>query len=701
MSRSRRSRNRPRALRAEPPPCWAFGAPVSDFDSWSGHALVVESHPESRRRIEQVLSDYGWRVSTAETGAAGLRILEDTLPYVVVCALDLPDLTGLAVLRRVREIDDDVPVVVLGDTEDPQTVLSALRSGASDYLPRPEEEALTGLVTAVERAANHFRKIAETRANHERKQTQQYAQEDILRTLRAELATTTLALEQAREQASESDRAKSAFLANMSHELRTPLNAILGYTELLHEEAVDSGRSEETRDLARIRKAGNHLLSLISDVLELARVEAGKVEVYYEAIGLAPLMRELANQGEALAAIRGNQFRISGVPDGLLVTDVAKLLVILTRLLENAAKFTSNGAISLEVETHENGAVFRVHDTGIGMTVDQSRTIFHEFSQGDTSTTRKYGGTGLGLSIALRLARLLGGDIQVESTPDVGSTFSVTLPNAPPTWNGVSPIELQTAPASPAAEPASVLVIDGDATLRRQMASYLTRAGYGVIATPSGVEGQRLARLHRPDVVILDVVLPDVDGWNLLMAFKRDQELRDIPIVLVTMADDRTRGLAVGAADFLPKPIRRDSLMAVMQRVNPANAGPILVVEDDEATRDVTTRMLESEGWTVASVENGRVALEWLETQPAPCLILLDLMMPEVDGFHVITELQCRDDWRSIPVVVFTAMDVPPARQAFLEHHVESVIRKGGYGQDRMLDEVRDLIARSLERPSP
>jgi CheY-like chemotaxis protein len=482
----------------------------------------------------------------------------------------------------------------------------------------------------------------------------------------------------------------------MSHELRTPLNAILGYAELLREDAVDAD-PEMLRDLERIRNAGTHLLGLISDVLELARIEAGKAEVYYESTPLQPLIENALESVRRNATRRGNNVVIGEIPDIDIVTDVAKLDTVLGRILENAAKFTENGEIRIDIEVDEAGLHLHVTDTGIGMTAEQSRTIFREFAQGDASTTRKYGGTGLGLTIALKLTRLLGGDIRVDSTLKQGSTFTITLPSAPPTWDGVSPAELETDPAAPAAQPATVLVIDGDPTLRRQMASYLTRAGYRVIASASGVEGLRLARTHKPDVVTLDVVLPDVDGWNLLMSFKRDPELRDTPVVLVTVADDRTRGLAVGAADFLPKPIRRDALVAVMRRVKPAvGGGPILIVEDDEATRDVTSRMLSAEGWTTAAVENGRLALEWLEANDPPSLILLDLMMPEVDGFHVITELQCRDEWREVPVVVFTAMDVPPARMSFLEQHVESVIRKGGYGQERMLDEVRALIVRSL-----
>ncbi len=675
-----------------------------ELDSWSGHALVVHEDDASRQRIQSVLTDFGWRVSSAADGKSGLRILEDTLPHVVLCDFDLPDLGGQAILRRVREVDDDVPVVVLGDDDNLSTALQALRDGAFDYVPKARTsdtdgggDSLDPLVAAVERAANHFRKIAQTREAAERQHARLRGLEETTRQLRADLATTEMSLQQAREQASEADRAKSAFLANMSHELRTPLNAILGYAELLREDAQDA-QPEILRDLGRIRRAGNHLLGLISDVLELARIEAGKVEVYYESVPLQPLIENALEKITDRAARRGNTVAVGEVPAIEIVTDVAKLDTVLGRILGNASKFTENGEIRVDIEVDETGLHVRITDTGIGMTAEQSRTIFREFAQGDASTTRKYGGTGLGLTIALRLTRLLGGDIGVESILDKGSTFTITLPSAPPTWDGVTPAELETEPPSPAPQPATVLVIDGDSTLRRQMASYLTRAGYRVIASASGVEGQRLARTHKPDVVTLDVVLPDVDGWNLLMAFKRDPELRDIPVVLVTVADDRTRGLAVGATDFLPKPIRRESLLAVMRRVKPArDGGPILIVEDDEATRDVTSRMLQAEGWNTSTAENGRTALEWLEANEPPTLILLDLMMPEVDGFHVITELQCREEWREVPVVVFTAMDVPPARMAFLEQHVESVINKGGYGQERMLDEVRSLIARSLD----
>ncbi|MCB9693086.1 MAG: response regulator [Alphaproteobacteria bacterium] len=661
------------------------------FDTWSGHALVVDADGERRAALHRTLEDYGWRVSEAADAEACANVLEDTRPDVVLADVAAPD----ALLERIRDIDEDVPLVVLGGPPTSLQVLEALRDGAFDRVGRPDPDP-DPLYAALERAAAHARKIVATRAETERQDTRTRKLEEAQRTLTAKVAGLEADLAAALTRAEQADKAKSAFLANMSHELRTPLNAILGYAELLGEDLADIGAEHVRHDLERIRGAGTHLLSLISDVLELARIEAGRSEVYFEAVDIGAVLERVVEDLAVGAAAKGNTMIIEGCPEGAVVTDVAKLGAILDRIVGNANKFTSRGEIRLSADVAGGVLSVRVADEGIGITPEQKRLIFREFSQGDTSTTRRYGGTGLGLTIASRLVDLLGGSIAVDSEAGAqGSVFVVQLP---------IPAD-RTAPAmattptveEPAADPVTLLLIDADATLRRQMTTHLTRAGYRVLATASGVEGLRLARARQPDVILLDVVLPDVDGWNLLMGFKRDPRVRDIPVVLVTLADDRTRGLAVGAADYLVKPIRRDALLATMRRVMPPSAsGPILVVEDDEATRDVTQRMLAAEGWHVEAVSNGRLALEWLEDNPLPALILLDLMMPEVDGFHVITELQCRDDWKEIPVVVFTAMDVPPARQAFLESHVEMVLRKGGYGQDRMLDEVRKLVDRSL-----
>lgn len=660
------------------------------FDSWSGHALVVDANTDRRTQLQELLEDFGWRVTAVASTSEMLATLEDTRADVVVVEASLGATVDL--LPGIHDIDQDVPLVRIGGPPGPTEVLDALRGGAFDRIVHPGVDG-EGVLLGLERAAAHFRKLVATRAEVARQAQRQRQLEEVQREQLARIERLETDLASARAEAEQADRAKSAFLANMSHELRTPLNAILGYAELLAEDLADV-EGEHVHDLARIRGAGTHLLALISDVLELARIEAGRSDVYYESIDLAEVFARVTEDLAGAAAGRGNVIEIGALPEEPVITDVAKLTAILERIAGNANKFTSRGRIRLAATLDDDGLEVRISDTGIGISAEKKRLIFREFSQGDGSTTRRYGGTGLGLTIASRLTLLLGGEIHVESVEGEGSVFVLELPTPRDSSILRPPFALED-PESP---PTTLLLIDADATLRRQMSAHLTRAGYRVLATASGVEGLRLARAHQPDCILLDVVLPDVDGWNLLMGFKRDPGLRDIPVVLVTLADDRQRGLAVGAADFLPKPIRRDALLAMMRRVMPpAAAGPILIVEDDEATRDVTGRMLASEGWSVEAVANGRLALEWLNEHPLPSLILLDLMMPEVDGFHVITELQCRDDWKEIPVVVFTAMDVPPARQAFLETHVDTVIRKGGYGQARMLEEVRALIDRSLQ----
>jgi signal transduction histidine kinase/DNA-binding LytR/AlgR family response regulator len=649
--------------------------------------------------MRRVLVDAGWRVTEAADTLTTLELLADILPDVLLADADQTD--GLDLLPRVRTIDEDVPLVLLADAPDLQTIVDTVRAGAFDCIPRPALTAegvlatTDALLSVVERAGMHVARIRSTRAQLDHGSSRFRRLEEDHRQLTAAHAEQGRTLEAALLRAEQADRAKSAFLANMSHELRTPLNAILGYAELLGEDLADTTDASVQHDLDRIRGAGTHLLSLISDVLELARVEAGRADVFYERIDLSSVLQRVVDDLAHAAAVRGNTITIDAVPPGSVVTDVAKLTAVMDRIVGNANKFTSRGAIRLSAEHGPDGLVLRVSDTGIGISAEQKRHIFREFSQADASTTRRYGGTGLGLTIASRLIELLGGDIHVESEQGQGSTFVVEVPT-PRDWTATGD-PVASLERDPPGRRATLLLIDSDATLRRQMTTQLTTAGFQVLATASGVEGLRLARAQRPDVILLDVVLPDVDGWNLLMGFKRDPSLQDIPVVLVTLADDRTRGLAIGATDFLAKPIRRDALLATMRRVLPSSAnGPILVVEDDDATRDVTVRMLKGEGYPVDSVADGRQALTWLDEHPLPSLILLDLMMPEIDGFHVITELQCRDDWKAIPVVVFTAMDVPPARLAFLERHVESVVQKGGYGPERMLEEVRLLIDRAL-----
>jgi GAF domain-containing protein/CheY-like chemotaxis protein len=498
------------------------------------------------------------------------------------------------------------------------------------------------------------------------------------------------------------DRHKSEFLANMSHELRTPLNAIIGYSEMLQEDAADLGAERFTDDLKRINAAGKHLLELINAVLDLSKIEAGKMELYLETFDVVALVRDIAAVIQPLAGKNANRLEVR-CPDeaGTMHADLTKVRQALFNLLSNACKFTDRGTISLVVTREAVGdqdwMVFNVSDTGIGMTPEQLARLFEAFSQADAATTRKYGGTGLGLALSRRLCRMMGGDVTVESQADRGSTFAIRLPAR------VAEAAEEPAAPTPLADHGppgvgTVLVIDDEAAVRDLMQRFLSKEGFRVVAAASGEEGLRWARELRPDAITLDVMMPGMDGWAVLSALKADPEVAGIPVIMLTIVDDRNLGYALGASDYLTKPIDRERLVTVLKQHR--RDRPVLVVDDDAEVRQLLRRMLESEGFAVVEAENGRVALERLHGE-SPSLILLDLMMPEMDGFEFVAELRRHEGWRAIPVVVITARDLSRDDRERLNGHVEKILQKGTYDRDQLLAEVRELVASSVARRRP
>jgi signal transduction histidine kinase/DNA-binding response OmpR family regulator len=493
---------------------------------------------------------------------------------------------------------------------------------------------------------------------------------------------------------------KSQFLANMSHELRTPLNAIIGYSEILQEEVADVGQDAFVPDLKKIEGAGRHLLGLINDILDLSKIEAGRMDIFLEDVEVVPLLEEVRALIVPLAEKNGNTLELRLAADlGSIRTDRTKLKQSLLNILSNGSKFTENGRLTLVAERFEADRPmvrFAVSDTGIGMTEEQLGRLFQAFSQAEASTSRKYGGTGLGLAISRRFSQLLGGDITVSSRPGEGSTFTVTLPARSDAPAQIAPAEAPRITADASNGP-TVLIVDDDPAARELLTANLKGAGYRLIHAAGGDEALNLARTIRPDAITLDVMMPKPDGWDVLSALKADADLCDIPVVMVTVAPERGIGLSLGAVEVLTKPVDRARLTALIHRLVRRD-GPVLVVEDDADTRDMMRHTIERMGVAVAETANGRLALSWLGDHPPPATILLDLMMPEMDGFAFLDALAERAEWREIPVIVVTAKQLTVDERERLLRQARKVLEKATATRVDIAAAIWEAIRR---RPTP
>jgi signal transduction histidine kinase/CheY-like chemotaxis protein len=491
-------------------------------------------------------------------------------------------------------------------------------------------------------------------------------------------------------QLEQASRHKSQFLASMSHELRTPLNAIIGLTEMMVSNAPRFGTEKATEPLRRVHRAGTHLLGLINQVLDLSKIEAGKLELNPTLVDLATLVDEIVGTARQLAEQNKNRLVVEAHDNlGSLMVDPMRLQQILLNLLSNACKFTKAGEVALRIRkiVDERSRIeFAVADTGIGMTAEQQAKLFEEFSQAESSTAQRYGGTGLGLAITRKLARMMGGDVTVNSEPGKGSVFTVRLPSDEAT----GPTQESRAQGSDC-----VLVVDDDATARELIAEHIKAEGLPVVTAASGLEGLKLAKHLRPIAITLDVMMPDLDGWSVLAALRQDTELADIPVIMVTILDEQRRAASLGAAGYLTKPIDRDRLRRIMGRFRtPARATRVLLVEDDADQRERLRAWLEGQHWLVQEAANGREALACLQAD-RPDVILLDLMMPEMDGFAVVAALQKEPRWRDVPVIVITARDLDAQDRARLNSGVQSVLVKEAFRPAELVERIRRLAGRT------
>ena len=513
------------------------------------------------------------------------------------------------------------------------------------------------------------------------------------------------ALKHTKEAADAANRSKSQFLANMSHELRTPMNAIIGYSEMLTEEFEDLGHTQYIPDVKKIRAAGKHLLGLINDILDLSKIEAGKMEVFAEDFEAAPFLEDVVVTVQSLIESRGNTLTIESAADlGSVHSDQTKIRQILFNLLSNAAKFTDHGAIILKAAriSHEgqDWLELEVRDSGIGMTTEQQSRVFEAFTQAEASTTRRFGGTGLGLTITRRFSEMLGGRLTVKSEPGVGSSFIVRIPGEyrnsethghPATSGSRSSIVVGNGLPSKR----EILVIDDEPDARDLMRRFLLKEGYAVATAGSGPEGLEQVRRRRPAAITLDVMMAGMDGWAVLQQLKEDPTTADIPVVMISMVDNAELGYALGVADYLIKPPDRKRLSEILKRVC-VNDSPsqILIVDDDDDSRQVLASLIAKSGCTVREARNGQEALDSIADRH-PDLMLLDLMMPVMSGFEVIAELNRQGLTGKIPIVVLTARDITRDDRARLDGQVRQIRNKSAISRDELLREINVCLKRS------
>ena len=523
-----------------------------------------------------------------------------------------------------------------------------------------------------------------------------------------ELNKTITELDVAREKADAANQTKSQFLANMSHELRTPLNAIIGLTEMLKEDAADDGLDDFEEPLDRVFNAGKHLLTLINDVLDLSKIEAGRVELFNETFELKQILDDVIKTSLPLAQKNENELIIDYKTEIDFVTaDQTRVKQVVLNLISNACKFTEKGKITVGVNKilREGGDLISidVNDTGIGMSDEQMSRLFNSFVQADSSTTRKYGGTGLGLTISKQLAILMGGDVVVNSELGKGTTFTATfladfigasesLKNLQQKTGSLieNVITLENNTGK------TILIIDDDPTVSELMKRQLLKEGYKVVIAPNGKEGISLARDLKPDVITLDILMPEMDGWSVLRTLKADPEVSNIPVIMASILDEKNKGFSLGAADFLSKPIQKEYLMkSIRNLIGDKENLKICLIEDDESLRFTIKEILEKQNVQIMEAENGKVGMDILQNEEIkPDLILLDLMMPVMNGFEFLKAIR-ETELNSIPILVLTGAELSGNEKTFLLGETQRILEKSEDTMSTIVNEVSNVIKAS------
>jgi signal transduction histidine kinase len=666
--------------------------------------LLVEDNPEDRAIIRRMLreSEVGFEIAEYETGADALRAAREAPPSCILLDHRLPDMDGIQFLERLADEEGlpPVPVVMLTGLDDADRAGDALGRGAQDYIVKGTLTAL-GLRRAVENAIEKFgitRELIDKRAIVELRNRQ-------LESVRDEL-------ERNLEELAEATRTKDRFMAVMSHEMRTPLNAVLGYADLL-EMGIGGAMSESQKDyVERIRVGSRHLLDLINDVLDLARADARGLDLDLRPVDAVAVAEEVVSLLESQAESKGILLTLepceSDIP--LVLADLQRLRQIVTNLIGNAIKFTERGSITVSCRIVDRRVEIVVADTGIGIESGAQEQIFTEFFQADGDLTRRQGGSGLGLSISQRLARLMDGDITVESHEGSGSRFTLSLPHAPEgsiqRADDVADRERRRTPEVPAEQipdvaDQAVVVAYGESGDALVELGQRVHHGVRLVWTTEVDRVPELAREERASLVVIDIACHGGAGWNAAHALREDPELSSLPLLLLPCiplpdSDDAATGLDLGWVTLVPKPFTHDQLT---RAVRSATRGvdrtvdrrvEVLIVDDDPDSRRVASKFLHTEEVHVREAEDGESALHDMRRRP-PDVVVLDLMMPVLDGFGVLAAMRADPLLTGIPVVVLSAKSLSEAERKFLARSAVRVLQKG----EHRLSDVATLVLRA------
>ena len=505
----------------------------------------------------------------------------------------------------------------------------------------------------------------------------------------------TSEMETARDEARDASDQKTKFFANMSHELRTPLNAILGYGEMLYEDCEDLGYDDLLPDLKKITSSGTHLLSLINNILDLSKIEAGKMELFVTSFEIENMVQTIKDVSEPLAAKNDNGFVINlDGAMGSMSQDETKLRQCLTNFLSNGFKFTKNGTVTLDVKARMEGDVefvdFAVIDTGAGMSPEGVAKVFEEYTQAERSTSANYGGTGLGLPISKKFAEMMGGDVIVTSEEGVGSVFTMSVPRECPEYNED---EVDSNVINLDDQDNLVVLVDDDVAMHDLIKRTISKLNLTLLGATNSEKGMELIREVKPKLILLDVLMPGRDGWSLLKECKTDQELKDIPVIMISQLNQSNLASSLGANDYLTKPIDRSHFINTLKRIMGTDTQnqKVLVIDDDKDVRELLSRLLKDAGYRPIDARDGKEGLE--RTKDEPALIILDLEMPRMDGFEFLDNyIKNVPEEKRAPVLVFSGKDLTDVQEDLLKERVVGLVKKDDVSMDKLSQMIQGII---------